>query len=288
MIVKLGIVLGISALFGLAVLSIGRFMFFFLMIIMIPLAITELGTDTWITSLMEPEMAALGQKLGVGKLDALWVLVYTSLIMTVLRFFAGPIVHKLSPLGLLALSAAIAAAGLISLSFSTGLMILVAATLYGFGKTFFWPTMLGVVSEQFPKGGALTLNGMGGVGMLGVGVLGGALLGNIQDKNIDKTLLKENPALHGKVMDKPKESIFGTYQPLDIQRLESQSAEDKATVKTIQDGAKKSALFSTTDISVAVFPIFMFVCYLILILYFKGRGGYKAQILHTGTSPPLH
>ncbi|MFT3881414.1 MAG: hypothetical protein QM703_17335 [Gemmatales bacterium] len=240
MAVKLGIILGISTLFGLYVMSLGRFMFFFLMLIMIPLAITELGTDSWITDLMTPEMKALGAKFGIAALDATWLLVYTSVIMMILRlFFAGPIVHKLTPLGLLALSSAIAAVGLMTLSLSTGLMILVAATLYGFGKTFFWPTMLGVVSEQFPKGGALTLNMMGGVGMLGVGVLGGALLGNIQDKTIDSTLAKELPALHAKVMDQSRNSIFGSYQPVDAKLLAALPAEDKAKVVAIQEAAKK-------------------------------------------------
>ena len=146
-------------------------MFLFLMLIMIPLATTELGTDSWITPLMEPAM-----KEGLG-LAGGWVLVYTSLIMLILRFFAGPIVHKLSPLGLLCVSAGVAALGLFFLSKATGLTILAAATLYGFGKSFFWPTMLGVAAEQFPKGGALTLNTLGGVGMLAVGVLGAPLLG---------------------------------------------------------------------------------------------------------------
>ena len=60
--------------------------------------------------------------------------------------------------------------------------IFVGATIYGVGKSFFWPTMLGVLAEQFPKGGALTLNVIAGVGMLGVGVVGNPLLGAIQDR----------------------------------------------------------------------------------------------------------
>jgi len=282
MAVKLGIILGISVLFGLYVMSLGRFMFFFLMLIMIPLAITELGTDSWISDLMKPEMKKLG-------IDAAWLLVYTSFIMMILRlFFAGPIVHKLTPLGLLALSSAIAAVGLMTLSLTTGVMILVAATLYGFGKTFFWPTMLGVVSEQFPKGGALTLNMMGGVGMLGMGVLGGALIGNIQDQTIDAKLLKENPAVHAKVVDQQRMSIFGPYQPVDAQKVEALPAADRAIVEGVQDAAKKSALFSLTHISVVVFPVFMLICYLILILYFKGKGGYKPEVLPTGQPAGLH
>ncbi len=112
---------------------------------MIPLATTELGTDSWITSLMTPEM----QKI---RLQGGWVLVYTSVIKAVLRFYSGPIVHRFSPLGLLAVSALIAAIGLYSLSYSAGVAIIIAATIYALGKTFFWGTMLGVVSEQYPKG----------------------------------------------------------------------------------------------------------------------------------------
>lgn len=51
-----------------------------------------------------------------------------------------------------------------------------AATIYALGKTFFWPTMLGVAAERFPKGGALTLNAIGGMGMLSVGVIGAVFL----------------------------------------------------------------------------------------------------------------
>src|SRR5213078_4199604 len=96
------------------------------------------------------------------------------------RFFAGPIVHQLSPLGLLALSAVLAIVGLYTLSFTAGTAIFLAATLYGIGKTFFWPTMLGVVSEQMPKGGALTLNAISGIGMLAVGTLGTTYIGTLQ------------------------------------------------------------------------------------------------------------
>ncbi len=92
--------------FGAYVRTLGQPLFIVLLLIMIPLATTELGTDGWIPDLMRPEMSKLGLAGG-------WVLIYTSLIMLVLRFFAGPIVHKLSPLGLLAASAAVAALGLL-------------------------------------------------------------------------------------------------------------------------------------------------------------------------------
>ncbi|HEV3082026.1 MAG TPA: MFS transporter [Gemmataceae bacterium] len=247
--------------------SLGRPMFIFLVIVMIPLAITELGTDSWVTPLMESEMTRMGLAAG-------WLLVYTSLIMTVLRFLAGPIVHALSPLGLLAVSAALAALGLVSLSAATGIVILAAATLYGLGKTFFWPTMLGVVSEQFPKGGALTLNMISGIGMLGVGIVGAALLGNIQDKEITRVMQEKYPALLAKVEGKESLSVFGKYQALDEKKVEAATPEEQNIIKNIQNDAKKNALFTT-----AIFPCFMFVSYLILILYFRAKGGYKAQVL---------
>ena len=90
-------------------------------------------------------------------MNAGWVLVYTSLIMMILRFSAGPIVHRIQPLGLLAISATLGIIGLTFLSKAEGAMIFAAATIYGMGKSFFWPTTLGIVAEQFPKGGALTL-----------------------------------------------------------------------------------------------------------------------------------
>lgn len=271
---KYGIAGGIALLFGLYTLSLGRILFVFLMLIMMPLAITELGTDSWIGGLMEPEMKALGKSMGVADLKGEWVLVYTSAIMMVLRFFAGPIVHRLTPLGLLAVSSALAIGGLLFLSAAAGAVILLAATLYGVGKTFFWPTMLGVVAEQFPKGGALTLNAISGLGMMAVGILGAPLLGNVQDKETDKQLAALHAPLHGQIMGEEKTSVFGKYKAIDETKLAAASDESKETVKKTKDEAKKAALKT-----VAVFPAFMLACYLLLIGYFYLRGGYKPVTL---------
>ncbi|MBS1542017.1 MAG: MFS transporter, partial [Bacteroidetes bacterium] len=52
--------------------------------------------------------------------------------------------------------------------------------------------------------------------------------------------------------------------------------EEHSTVQGIQESAKKSALKT-----VAIFPVIMLVTYVILILYFRSKGGYKAvDILH--------
>jgi len=257
--------------YGYYVRTVGRPMFIFLMLIMIPLATTELGTDSWITDLMTYVMTALGA-------NALWVLVYTAFIMTVLRYFlAGPLVARLKPLGLLAVSSAIAVVGLLFLSVAeAGIAIFLAATLYGIGKTFFWPTMLGVVSERFPKGGALTINMIGGIGMLTVGVVGAAFLGNIQDRSIDQELSEQRPALHSQVIGEEKMSVFGKYRAIDQQKVEAASERDKEIITSITADAKKGAL--TT---IAILPTIMLICYLILIFYFRSKGGYKAIELAT-------
>ncbi len=256
------VALVIGVAFGIYVKSVGRPMYIFLLLIMILLATTELGVDSWVTELMKPAM---------GKF-APWLLVYTSFIMMVLRFNAGPIVHKLSPLGLLAVCSALAAAGLVALSSAAGaLMIMVAATLYAVGKTFFWPTALGLAAEQFPKGGAFTLNAMGGVGMLGVGVLGAMFLGNIQDTTIDKELMVQDSAIHEQVMI-PKTGLLGDYNAVDLEKLAAADEATQSVVTSVQDASKKIALKE-----VAILPAIMMVCYLILIGYFKSQGGYKPK-----------
>jgi len=253
--------------FGAYTKSLGQPLFIFLLLIMMPLATTELGTDAWITPLMEGEMGKL-------RLNAAWVLVYTSFIMMVLRFSAGSIVHRISPLGLLAVSAAIAALGLVSLSYATGIMIVLAATLYAFGKTFFWPTMLGVVAERFPKGGAMTINTIAGVGMLSVGIVGAPFLGMIQDTAIDKNLAaydqQNNTAFHSNLVTDEKTSIFGEYLSVNQDKLMAESEDNQAVVKEVSMNASKGALRT-----VAIFPCIMLVCYIVLIIYFKTKGGYN-------------
>lgn len=253
----------ITAIYGYYVRSLGQPVFIILLILMIPLAITELGTDSWISELMAAEMGKLGIQAG-------WILVYTSAIMVILRFFAGPIVHRISPLGLLAVSSAIACLGLVLFSMSTGIMILIAATVFAVGKSFFWPTMLGVVGERFPKGGALTLNITGGVGMMAAGVIGAVILGFIQDATIDEKLKAHSPILHSVYATEIKTSIFGEYKAIDNEKLLEANEEDQATINSLKEVAKKDAL-----LSVAVFPAIMFVAYVLLILYFRFKGGYN-------------
>src|SRR5262249_9698116 len=85
------------------------------------------------------------------------ILVYGSALMFVLRYFAGPIAHRLSPIGMMWASVTLAACGLFLLAnVTTPAMAYVAATVFYVGVCFMWPTMLGITSERFPQGGAFT------------------------------------------------------------------------------------------------------------------------------------
>ncbi len=252
--------------------SFGRLLLAFLIIIMMPQATTELGTNGWITALMEDPMKAAGY-------NSAWVLVYTSAIMLVLRFFAGPLIHKFSPPGLLLTCSALAGLGILALSQTahagTGI-IFAAATLFGVGITFFWPTILGLTSEQCPKGGALTLNAVGGIGMLAVGILGQPFLGYMQESTTTQQLQATNPALYQQVTVK-KDYLLGAYVAIDPEKKAALTDENSvAEIKSAETAGKFSALGK-----MAMFPLFTFACYLALSLFFKAKGGYKPVQLAT-------
>ena len=262
----------VVVVFAVATKSFGRFLLAFLIIIMMPQATTELGTNGWITSLMEDPMKAAGH-------NPAWVLVYTSVIMLVLRFCAGPLIHKFSPVGLLVTCSALAALGIVALSQTahagTG-TIFAAATLFGVGITFFWPTILGLTSEQCPRGGALTLNAMGGIGMLAVGILGAPFLGYMQETSTTQQLKSADAALYQQVVVK-QNYLLGAYEAIDPEK-KAAVTDDKlqAEIKAAESAGKFSALGK-----MALFPVFTLACYLALIAYFKSRGGYKPVQLET-------
>jgi MFS family permease len=264
-----------TVFFAIKIRSFGRPMFIFLLFVMILLATTELGTDSWISTLMTPVLRNSGANAGK------WVLIYTSAIMFGLRFCAGPIVHRITPLGLLAAGAVVASCGLFWLSAagSAPLIIFLAATCYGLGKSFFWPTTMGVVSEQFPKGGALTLSAMAGVGMIAVGVLGSPLLGTMQDVFLDRNLQKQNPALHAQVAGAEQSKYGMKFQPLVQAKVDGLPAGERSEVEAIHVANTQRTLAK-----VAVLPLIMFFCYLGLLFYFKGKGGYR-QVELKGTQP---
>lgn len=125
-------------------------------------ATTELANEQWLPSIVNKV---------VGN-NAILYLVLINGLMYVGRSFAGPIVHRLSPIGLLCGSALFSLIGLVGLSYATTTAtIFVATVLFAVGVCYFWPTMLGVTSERFPKGGSLLLGVMGAAGMLSVAIV---------------------------------------------------------------------------------------------------------------------
>lgn len=248
----------VAAGYGAYTRSPGRALFVLFLIMMFPLATTELGVDSWITTFMGAEMANLGLNPG-------WVLIYTSAIMLVLRFFAGGIAHRISPLGLLAGGAAIASVGLYALSGASGAMILVAATLYGVGKTFFWPTTMAVIADRFPRGGAMTMNVASGVGLLAVGIIGAPFMGFLQDREVNRNLLASNPALHATVIE-AKTSIFGDYQGPNTAKVASLPEAARQEMEAVTSQSQKDAVRT-----IALLPVVMLVFYAALVAVDRKR-----------------
>ncbi|MBM4071756.1 MAG: MFS transporter [Planctomycetes bacterium] len=208
----------------------------------------ELGTDSWITKIT----GSIMENRGAGVL----LFIYTSGLMFALRFFAGPIEHAISPLGLLFSCAVIAAIGLTMFGHIEGVvMCVLAATVYGVGKTFFWPTMLAVVSERFPKGGALTLGAVGGVGMLSAGLLGGPGIGFQQDYYASKQLKEKAPATYQRYAAEKENTFLGFFEAkgLDSAKVGLLVLEDKVltnrkeAVKAADSTVKKAKETAATD-----------------------------------------
>ena len=130
-------------------------------------AAVELGPDQWFPAVM-------GKLTGMNESGILF-LCYTAGLMFVLRFFFGGVVHKFSPILVLIVCSVLTGIGLFWLGSlaegSPAIIAFAAATVFGIGKTYFWPTMLGIVSERFPKGGALAMNLVGGAGMASIAIV---------------------------------------------------------------------------------------------------------------------
>jgi len=307
-IVSAGIAAGLLVVFGASTgFRFGHLLLAFLLLVHAMVGYVELGTDSWISKITGAIMA--------NKANGLLLFVYTSSLMFILRFFAGPIVEKISPLGLLAVSAIFGAIGLALLGSAEGaLMCVVAATVYGVGKTFLWPTMLAVVSEQFPKGGAITIGAAGGVGMLAAGLLGGPGIGFLQDKNASENLQAANAAVFERYRA-PKENEFLSFRAAGLDGTKVGILEDggkeaeRALALMKKDQVKPEAVeaqqklvdwwtgtaAATSDKDkplveaaglfggrqalklTALVPATMFLCYAALLVWFQTRGGYRAR-----------
>ena len=122
-------------------------------------AISEFGPQQWIERI-----------LGNSGVNPMLILAMVTGIMALGRYFAGPIIHKLNPIGVLLMSAILTTGAVFYMSIAEGSMIYFGAILFAFGVCYFWPTMIGFVSEYIPKTGALGMSLVGGAGMLSTSI----------------------------------------------------------------------------------------------------------------------
>ena len=151
-----------------------RPLFLLIFICMWLTAATELGPGQWVANIFNDVMHS-DAKTGI------LLLVWINGIMYAFRQFFGDISHRVSPVLLIATTALLAAAGLFLFGqATTPLMAFLAAALLAMGTAFWWPTMLGITSERFPKTGALGLAIIGAAGSFST-ALAGPVMGWIND-----------------------------------------------------------------------------------------------------------
>jgi MFS family permease len=195
-------------------------------------------------------------------MNGTWILIYTSFMMFVLRHFAGPIAHRLSPVGMLTGSAVLSTIGLYLLSFAYDFKTAIAAaTVYGLGIVYFWPTMLGVTAERFPRGGAFLLGLMGCVGNLSVGV-SQPVMGRINDQITFAAIPAE---LRNQVV------VAGVIEPDKIKVLPPDQQQIVTAAQS--EGAKWSFRY------VSALPLILIVIFGGIALWDRARGGYKPETL---------
>ena len=204
-------------------------------------AASELAPGQWVD-------LALTRTVGMR---GIWLLIYVSGLMFVMRHFAGTLVHKLSPAGLLWFSSLLASAGLFLLSMAnspvTGLL---AATVWGTGVCYMWPTMLAAASERFPRGGALLMGLMGTAGMLSIYFV--------------------LPKLGG---------IFDTTK---IEAAGGPEAFARLTGPALEQVQIQAAQASFRYVS--MIPLVLLVVFGAIWIYDRSRGGYKAESIAASTA----
>jgi MFS family permease len=272
--------------------AIGHWLIFVLFITHALVGSVELGTDGWIQNitgtLLNPEQ---------GKI----LFVFTSLVMFGLRFCAHFIEEKagLKPIGLLLVCSILACIGLNFVSaINTFGAAFGALLVYAFGKTFFWPTMLAVIGDRFPRTGAVAMSLMGGVGMLSVGLLGGPGLGYARDRFSADELKKADTALYEQVKGKGAPSTFLSFDAVNAidpatltpakaafaaKTAVERGSDDKKVLELAASITPEQETIAKADIQGnrkvlkvdSLIPAAMAVIFLLLLLYFRAIGGYK-------------
>jgi MFS family permease len=257
--------------------AIGSFLLFILFMTHALVGAVELGTDGWIQNITGNILTPTQGKI---------LFVFTSLLMFTLRFCAHFIEKnlKISPIGLLTICSVLGAIGLQLVSgIETFMGAMLALSVYALGKTFFWPTMLAVVGDRFPRTGAIAMSVMGGIGMMSAGLLGGPGLGYAKDRFSTEHLAENHPAIYQEYKaEKPSKFLFlKPVVALDGTKLSAaQTAELKTPTQQIVADASIIGDRKTLKAD-AFIPVTMAAVYLLLMLYFKAIGGYKPINIET-------
>ncbi len=268
--ITIALVMGLGLTMG---WTFGSILLFVLFVTHAIVGAVELGTDSWIEAITGNLFTA-----DEGKALFIW----TSAIMFGLRFCAHFIETKLglSPIGILLTSALLAFGGLqLASGMNSFGIALLALGIYALGKTFFWPTMLAVVGDRFPRSGAVAMSIMGGIGMLSAGLIGGPGLGYAKDRFTGEALQKEAPAVYA-ASKASSESKFLNLAPVTAvagDKLEAaKKAGDKGTADQKAIVAANQAGDRATLKADSFLPLTMAAIYLLLLFYFKSIGGYRA------------
>jgi len=260
--ISLGVGVAVGAAFGAFTKSIGKPLYFILCLLMIPLATTELGTDAWIKQLMTPAMGDL----------AGWAIAFSAFIMMILRFQAGHLTTRFSPPTILVISSIFSFLGLIVLSVSSGMVVLLAFVLYAIGQTFYWPTVLGFAAERYPRGGALTLNTVSAIGLLSVGIIGTPIIGAFNDNHTKSNIKDVSTEVYE--VAKTDGKFFGaTYESIDVEAAKTAAVE--AGLEKEFGGAVMEASRQSLRSVAFAFPLVMLICFGGIAIYFRMTGGYR-------------
>ncbi len=264
--------------------SLGSMLLFVLFVTHALVGAVELGTDGWIQNITGNILTPAQGKI---------LFVFTSLLMFSLRFCAHWIeTHlKVSPIGLLFICSVLAVIGLRMVSgIETFAGAMIALAVYALGKTFFWPTMLAVVGDRFPRTGAVAMSIMGGIGMMSAGLLGGPGLGYAKDRFTAEHLRTTAPAVYEQYKAPvPSKFLFlDEATGLDGTKL---SVAQTAAARTPEQQmvADASIIGDRKTLKADAFiPAVMAAIYLLLFLYFKSIGGYRAVRIDAVGAPAKH
>jgi hypothetical protein len=165
-----------------------------------------------------------------------------------------------------------------------------AVVIYALGKTFLWPTMLAVVSDRFPRTGALAISIMGGIGMMSAGLIGTPGLGYFKDRYAAQALEEYNPALYMQARSHESKSFlwFTPVQPIDgkllsraiASPLETRSQAEQFVVKASITGDRKTLQAD------AVIPASLALVFLLIVVRSRSKSR-RADPAHSSTAIPV-